>query len=196
MRHGDLRDYIDGLVITKVAQAPVLLLPQEMKELLRFKIAEVVSYGGHVNNGETGDPTWPRSALGVDSAGRTATAEEERGQQKVVNPDIAHVQPQTDGASFVAKTSSRSKLADIKNLLAQAAKHRPPPVPVSALRGATPSTVMKPMVTKHGPFTPQGMAARAKNEAILAGAEDHGLARLAKMSSADLGVLLRSLRKR
>lgn len=59
---------------------------------------------GQINNGDPNSPTWPRAALGVDSAGRRATAEEAAQQSSHGMPDIAHVQPETGTKSAGAAT--------------------------------------------------------------------------------------------
>ena len=74
------------------------------------KLSEDVEYTGQVNNGEPSNPTWPRAALGVDSAGRKATPEEKREQEKVVTPDVQHVEPHSDGGQFVIKGAHDEKL--------------------------------------------------------------------------------------
>lgn len=75
-----------------------------------MKVAEDVEYTGQVNNGIASNPEWPRAALGVDAAGRRATPEEKREQEKSVTPDVQHVQPQSDGGSFVTKGAHDEKL--------------------------------------------------------------------------------------
>lgn len=76
----------------------------------RLKVGSVVEYTGQVNNGIARAPEWPRAALGVDSAGRRAAPEERREQEKVVTPDVQHVQPQSDGGEFVTKGAHDEKL--------------------------------------------------------------------------------------
>lgn len=81
-----------------------------MMEEHAAKISEDVEYTGQVNNGIASNPEWPRAALGVDAAGRRATPEEKREQEKSVTPDVQHVQPQSDGGSFVTKGAHDEKL--------------------------------------------------------------------------------------
>lgn len=83
----------------------------EQKKSSIGKTASEVEYTGQVNNGDPKMPTWPRAALGVDSAGRKATPEE----RKNIEGDVAtpqHVEPHEDGKDFVAKTSHERRLLD------------------------------------------------------------------------------------
>lgn len=83
------------------------------KGLLKKKQAEDVEYTGQVNNGIPSNPEWPRAALGVDAAGRKASPEEKREQEKVVTPDVQHVQPHSDGEQFVSKGAHDEKLLSL-----------------------------------------------------------------------------------
>lgn len=89
-----------------------------------MKVAEDVEYTGQVNNGIASNPGWPRAALGVDAAGRRATPEEKREQEKSVTPDVQHVQPQSDGGSFVTKGAHDEKLLGLFEKEAQEDKTR------------------------------------------------------------------------
>ncbi len=54
-----------------------------------------VTYDGDVNTGESGSPTWPRAAMGVEAAGRKATGAEEKQQN-----DTSTQQHETPKTSF------------------------------------------------------------------------------------------------
>lgn len=78
-----------------------------IEALVAQKVAGVVTYEGFVNNGDPRAPTWPRAALGVDSAGRQATPEEIRKQMSRTASPAVH--PMSTGAPFSLKTAVGNK---------------------------------------------------------------------------------------
>lgn len=147
-RRTDLHDVLDGLIVPSEKRASevdlstlslfeleALMEPKtagngdplrehmHRKGLLK-KQAEEVEYTGQVNNGVPSAPEWPRAALGVDSAGRKASPEEKREQEKSVTPDVQHVQPHSDGEQFVSKGAHDEKLLGLFEKSATSAEWR------------------------------------------------------------------------
>lgn len=75
----------------------------------RKKKASDVQMVGQVNNGDPNQPEWPRAALGVDSAGRRATAEEQAAQART-DTQVQHREPETGSKSAGLATSLGDKV--------------------------------------------------------------------------------------
>lgn len=67
---------------------------------------------GQVNNGDPNSPTWPRAALGVDSAGRRATAEEAAQQSSHGMPKTNPAQAIQAGRQFGAPVVANASVLD------------------------------------------------------------------------------------
>lgn len=82
-----------------------------------------VAYVGNVNTGEASPPAWPRAAMGVDSAGRRATPEEEKAQNDLGTPQHVAVKAAGFTRHLLLPVIYRGDVADVRKgragLLAQ-----------------------------------------------------------------------------
>ncbi len=137
--------------------------------LVAQKVAGEVEYEGQVNNGDPVTPTWPRAALGVDSAGRRATPEEiQRQFQRAAGP---LAKPMSTGGS-VQKTSAEMALSRLMQKLALVQTHGAPPPRVHAAPPPIPAAARAPRPTAQGyslaSLGLQGQATAATQAAVRA----------------------------
>lgn len=99
MMDHDTEDFLHGLFEPeKTAEDYSDLTLAELEACLGIEVfckQADVDYQGNPNNGDPAPRGWPEAALGVESAGRRATPEEQSAQDRTATPQ--HVEPSTVG---------------------------------------------------------------------------------------------------
>jgi len=106
----ELNDFIHGLCPSTDLPASVYddMSIAELEVILGIKTASDIAFQGQANNGDDTPRDWPRATMGVDSAGRRATAEEMSRQNDLSFPQ--HVSPSEAGTRLKSAIKSSGLL--------------------------------------------------------------------------------------
>jgi len=125
----DISDFIHGLYADTTEKLAAedydSMTLEELEACLGIeglKLAEDIEYQGSPNNGDPSPRQWPEAALGVESAGRRATAAEESAQSRTATPQ--HVEPSSAGDRLKQAVSNAWVSKHMRSGLAKASPER------------------------------------------------------------------------